>query len=219
VRKDRIRFHPISIFSIAALFILLSSMTAMAGTITGWSVTGSGGVAQVFLPVNTIPDNDNSDTPGDNLIVVVKRIDFLSPIHIDFTVAPDGNRYATEYEIVEFVDNNTGVDWYSYTFQIIPELIDDGLDFDTPNMDPIPSSTAFSTILHLEDMLMFSGGLHSPGAESYIIRIDVPDNISSFTLMQSPAIVPEPGTLAMMVIGLALSAIGLRKRWSKTTNR
>ena len=169
----------LSIYLVLGILFLVafSAGPAIAGTITGWSVTSQGntGTAIVFYPVNTNADNDNSSTVGDNPTVAVKRFD-NGTIDINFTVAPDGDpAIATQHHSVEFVDNNTGIDWTSYIFQLIPGVAGDGLDFDTPDMDPAPSSSAFSNVQHYEDMLVFSNGVHSSGAELYTVRIDVPD--------------------------------------------
>ncbi|MBN1853375.1 MAG: PEP-CTERM sorting domain-containing protein, partial [Pirellulales bacterium] len=174
--------------------------------------------------------NQPSVPPADNNITVpVKRFDNVGSIDIQFAVVPDNG--VTEYSVFESIDNNTGIDWSSYIMELgfydanknfVPSVLGDGLDFDLPTLDLPPVSTAFVNVaVPNEDQLVFSGGVHSTGAEIYQIRIDVPSNLEptgvalgSFVLRQAVVPVPEPGTLAMAaLIGLALSAIGLRKRW------
>jgi hypothetical protein len=65
-----------------------------------------------------------------------------------------------------------------------------------------------------EDTLVFSGGIHGTGAESYQFRIDVPDvptveRFSRFTIRQIPIAVPEPASL--LLVGLAVAGLAVRR--------
>jgi hypothetical protein len=125
---------------------------------------------------------------------------------------------------VEAVDNNTGIPWSRYQMilgygvgnSFVPSSGGDGLDFDHLDLDPAPNSTAFPIVAAGEVSLLFSGGIHSFGLQTYEVRIDVPDATASgggtFTVRQVPIAVPEPATA---IIGLgALAAMGalLRRR-------
>jgi hypothetical protein len=94
----------------------------------------------------------------------------------------------------------------------IPSPAGDGLDFDFPNFDTPPTSSALPIVALGQDTLDFSGGIQSTGSETYQFRIDVPDLVGAsaggvFTLRQVPGPVPEPTTMALLAIagvGLAL---------------
>jgi len=93
----------------------------------------------------------------------------------------------------------------------------DGLDFDAPNFDGgAPTSTAFPGVnTSDEDMLVFSGGIHAAGLQTYQVRIDVPNldgqRLGRFTLRQRPVPIPEPATLALAGAAL-IGALCVRRR-------
>jgi len=177
------------------------------------------GFATVAAVVTIQANNDNvpSATAADsNIIVPLKRFDSSNYIDIEFTVAASDG--VTEYQVSEFVDNNTGVPWSSLrmvlgfgtgaNFVISP--LGDGLDFDFPNYDTPPASGAFPTVgTPDEDQLVFTGGIHGAGAQTYNFRVDVPELAGraapKFTLREIPVAIPEPPTLILAMV----AALGL----------
>jgi hypothetical protein len=177
------------------------------------------GFASVPVVLTVQQNNDNVPAPqklDNNITVAQKRFDSLGPIDIEFTV--QGSEGVTEYQVAEFVDNNTGTPWSGYRMQLghfvagnfVLSPINDGLDFDFPDYDTFPSSGPFPVVgTPDEDELVFSGGVHGGGAQPYNFRIDVPDLSQfggKFVLRQIPVGVPEPGTFALAlfaVFGLA----------------
>jgi len=178
--------------------------------------------------ITTVSPN-NDDVPGaqpdNNMVIPFKRFDSTGFIDIPFTVtATDG---VTEYLFTEFVDNNTGSSWNSYTMMLgfgtgagftqVGGLLD-GLDFDIGppggNNTP-PTSIAFPIVTRPnEDTLVFSGGIHGAGAQQYQFRIDVPDlsgRALTFTLRQQPTPIPEPTTVGL--VGLSLAGLSLSRRF------
>jgi hypothetical protein len=203
----------------ASAGIILSSATIPPGP----PVASGPGLGFVSVPaiITLSPGNDNfpTDSPLDNNIVVpLKRFDFNDYIDIEFTVLSTTSPVASEYQVTEFVDNNTGVDWSGYNmylgfgtgagFTLSPP--GDGLDFDFPLYDAPPTSPAFGTVTPdaSGDSLSFSGGTHGSGAQPYLFRIDVPNlgpipGTGTFTLRQIPIPVPEPSAVVLACLALA----------------
>ena len=209
----------------AVVASLLFAPTAQAGTIGAVTSIGGTGLGTAYVPaiVNVLEGNDNQPDPQSidlNQLVVVKRFDHDGYIDIQFSVFASNPAGTTEYRVFESVDNNTGADWSGYTtvlgfgvagnFQ--QSASGDDLDFDAPGYDLAPSSSAFANVALGEDLLFFSGGVHSSGSEVYEFRIDVPDGIQTFTLRQYPRLVPEPSTLALAFGALAAIALVWRRR-------
>jgi hypothetical protein len=115
----------------------------------------------------------------------------------------------------------------------------DGLDFDTPDRDPEPSSARFTIIgphHHSEDLLRFSDGLIPHGStDAYTFSIDVPDfnpNLMPdsarlategsyrFTLRQTPNLTfPDNGETPAVADGGATGLLGLLALGSMATFR
>jgi hypothetical protein len=186
------------------------------------------GFAAVPAVVTLNPNNDNqtgaTPTVDNNIIVPLKRFDSNNYIDIVFTVAD--SQGVTEYQVTEFVDNNTGVPWIGYQMQLgfgvgagfTLATPADGLDFDAPLYDSPPVAAPFPVVSAPDPAtLIFSGGIQNAGAQLYQLRIDVPDlgerlppNVGTFTLRQMPIPIPEPSTAALAALaGLALA---LRRR-------
>ena len=130
---------------VAVAVVLLFRGAAFGGTIPSSPLpvaSGPGlGIASVAAVVTVQANNDDVNAVDNNIVVPFKRFDKADIIDIVFTVAPsDGG--VTEYQISEFVDNNTGLPWTSYTMQLgfgtaaagnfVLSTAGDGLDFDFP---------------------------------------------------------------------------------------
>ena len=184
--------------------------SAPAGQINATPLpTASGpglGFVNIAALVTVVPNNDDSPgaLPDNNTVVLLKRFNSTGYIDIPFTVTPTAG--VTEYQVSEFVDNNTGSNWNVYSMLLgfgtgagFTQVggLGDGLDFDTGppggNTTP-PTSTAIPTVTRPnEDSLVFSGGTQGSGAQQYQFRIDVSDLIGrsgTFTLRQQPVALP-----------------------------
>ncbi|MDA8746046.1 PEP-CTERM sorting domain-containing protein [Rubripirellula amarantea] len=211
-------------FALLLVAAVFWTASASAGTISSVPapVVGGPGLGTVAVPaiITVQANNDNVPDPSkldNNIFVPVKRFDNPGYIDIEFFVSPSDG--VTEYKVFESVDNNTGVNWSSYRMELgyglgaafTKSIAGDDLDFDFPHYDLSPTSSAMPLVgLPDEDTLVFKGGVHGSGSESYEFRIDVPDIATSpyfsrFTLRQIPIPVPEPSTFALF--GIALSGM------------
>jgi hypothetical protein len=199
-------------------------LNARGGQIVSVNSISGPGLGTVNVPlistVNVNNDNQTGGGPADNNITVpIKRFDNLGYIDIEFNVTGTGG--VTEYKVTESVDNDTNVFWGAYTMVLgfgtggsfAPSPSGDGLDFDAPGYDLLPTSGAFSNVATSEDVLVFSGGVHNLALQLYTLRIDVPDDVVRFTLRQYPTAVPEPSTIALSGLALlGLAAFARRRR-------
>ena len=211
----------------ASAGVILSSTTIPPGP----PVASGPGLGFVSVPaiITLSPGNDNvppSGLPDNNIVVPLKRFDFNDYIDIEFSVLSTGPPTfpVTEYQVTEFVDNNTGLPWAGYNMYLgfgtgagfVLSAPGDGLDFDSPTYDTPPSSTAFPPPgTPNEDTLLYSGGIHGSGAQQYTFRIDVPNlvplGVSTFTLRQIPVPIPEPNTILLLALAL-VGVVSHRRR-------
>jgi len=207
------------------LFVATASGGQIAST-PAPAASGPGLGVATFVVSTSSPNNDDAPgTAGDNnLAAPLKRFDSTGFIDIEMTVTP--TQGVSEYLVSEFVDNNTGINWSSYTMQLgfgtgagftQAGGLNDGLDFDTgpPGGNTTPPSSAAMPVVTRpnEDTLSFSGGIHGSGAQLYQFRIDVPDlvgRVARFTLRQQPVAVPEPSAIAL--VGLAVFGFAMKRR-------
>jgi len=208
----------LKVFVCAALAVAVLTAVASAGIIVPPAVPSGPGLGFASVPaiITVLPNNDNVPALGvldNNIVVPLKRFDFNDYIDIEFIVVPTGG--VTEYQVSEFIDNNTGFDWVGYQMQLgfgvgagfIVGPAGDGIDFDFPTFDTPPTSGSLPVVVPLsEDELFFSGGTHGGGAQPYSFRIDVPDGpvgtTYSFTLRQFPIPIPEPSALVLATLSL-----------------
>ena len=214
----------LSLCALTVLALLLSS-TSQAGEITGFSwYSGIASVAGTTINPPSAPNNDNVAGPSPNGVFVTQK-DYtgIGPVDLVFDVNDTGG--TTEYQFVEGVANNTGLDWSAYHIELgfgngagfVKSTVGDGLDFDAPDYDSVfdfnPSPGIFPSVTVTEDDVYASGGVmpYLAFAGYFKFAVDVPDGITSFTIRQSPVPVPEPSTIALAAIGL-LGLFALRRR-------
>jgi hypothetical protein len=203
---------------LGAAILLWGTGVARAGVITGTpSVAGPGGTGAA-VPLTSASNNDNVVVGNTDLLLFSETFTAIAPIDAVFAVTPTAG--TSEYFASNVtVNNTTGVSWVDFHFSLIPAVVGDGLDFDTPTMDPTPTSSAFATLAHGQDTLDWSGGVvPSGGVVVFSFSIDVPDVAgNTFTLRAVPSIaqpvVPEPGSLALG--GSALLSLLGYGRWCR----
>ncbi len=187
-------------------------------------VASGPGLGLVSVPAIVTPNVNNDNQTGggiddNNIVIPLKRFDANAYIDLLFTTAP--TQGSTEYKVTEFVDNNTGLNWSTYTMQLgfgtgsgfKQASTSDIIDFDAPNYDLPPTSTGFSSVSKNPTILVFSGGSQGAGAQTYTFRLDIPDFLdgrTDFTLRQVPTSVPEPGTIALAIVA-AIACVTRRR--------
>jgi PEP-CTERM motif len=113
----------------------------------------------------------------------------------------------------ETIMNDTGSDWTNFEFGFIG--IDNGamtVDFQNVVFDSFTQSTAAT------DALSLTGGGVSNG-DSFSVSFDLllntrPGDYNLFAISEQPSVpsIPEPGTIALLGIGLAGLGVGRRRR-------
>jgi hypothetical protein len=216
IKSIRIKF-----FLVANLVVMVSSTTFAGMIVSIPAPAASGpGMGLVSVPAISTPNLNNDNQTGggaadNNLVIPLKRFDANAFIDLVFSVSStDGT---TEYNVTEFVDNNTGVPWSSYKMQLgtgiggsfIP-FTSGSLDFDAPGFDSPPTSGSFPVVATSPYELTYTGGVQGTGAQQHVFRLDIPDALGSFTLRQIPTPVPEPGMFGLLGL-LVVGAIAKRR--------
>lgn len=213
-----------------ALMGLLSGGAQAAVITTIGSLSLPGASTGSVGPVGSTPSPNNDNAVGASPNTVPYSIFLNSPgaMEVEFIATNSGG--TTEYRFTQNLINNTGQTWTGLRvelgFGLGADFIASGLDeldFDTPDMDPTPTASAFPTLVHGSDVLTWSGGnLPAIGGVQVSFAIDVPDNLdptgtsgqARFTVRQTPivaAVVPEPSSA--MLLGAALwGAFAVRRR-------
>lgn len=214
-----------STFATSAL-ALVAATALQAGEITGFSwYSGVASLASTSISPLGAPNNDDVTGPSTNTVFVTqKNYIAIGPVDIVFSVINSGG--VSEYLFTEGVFNNTTLPWGSYHIELgfghdagfVKSLAGDGLDFDAPNFNsPFnfnPSPGFFPSVSVTEDDVLASGGVmpYLSFAGYFRFTVDVPDGITEFTVRQSPIAVPEPGSLALSICGLAGLAVWRQRR-------
>lgn len=174
------------------------------------------------------PNNDNAVAASPNVVPYSIFLNTPGAMEVEFIASNSGG--TTEYRFTQNLINNTGQTWTGIRVELgfglgadFVASTSDQLDFDTPDMDPAPSASAFSALTHTSDVLTWSGGsLPAIGGLQLTFSIDVPDNLdptgtsglARFTVRETPivaAVVAEPSSALLM--GSALfGALAVRRR-------
>jgi hypothetical protein len=223
-----------AIAATALAFAVAGLNEAQARTVLNFTVQGFNSPS-LSTPA---PNNDNANVSNPNNIPLPGTpgpgLTFSSTAPIDTVFTVQASAGTTEYFVSDLVSNNSGVTWNGFRLQlgtgvganfslggpVIPEILFP--DFDTPNLDPAPGSTAFATVNATPVELSLSNGTLPSGIASLLsigFSIDTPDDLIpsgyvNFTLRQFPVSVPEPATLTLLSLG-AIALMFARRRLAK----
>ena len=210
---------------VVAALSLVTATSLQAGEITGFSwYSGVASVASttIYPPVTANNDDVVGLSPNE-VFITQKNYVAVGPVDLVFDVTDTGG--VTEYDIKEGVFNNTGLNWTGYHIELgfghdatyVKSLSGDGLDFDAPDHNsPLffnPAPGFFPSATATEDDIYAGGGVmpYLSFAGHFHFAVDVPDGITSFTIRQSPIVVPEPSTFILASVGLISLAVYRRR--------
>jgi hypothetical protein len=214
------------------LLVVAVSWFCGAGTVNAANITSIGAFSLPGFSTGSIgpvgattaPNNDNATGTSPNAVPATVFLNTLGPIEIEFVLAASGG--TTEYGFTQALFNITDQPWSDFHLELGfgtgPGFVRsgevDGLDFDVPGRDPAPTASAFTVQNHQSDTIDWQGGNVAVfGSLLTSFAIDVPDGLEAinpsglnrFTLRAAPSVgsvpgeVPEPGTLIMLVSGVA----------------
>lgn len=177
------------------------------------------------------PNNDNAAAASANVVPASIFFNTFGAAEIEFGLTSSGG--TTEYLLTQNLVNNTGIPWSGFRFVLgfgtgasfVPSGPTDALDFDAPDRDPAPTSSVFTTSVHEEDVLDWSGGsVPAIGSVAFTFSIDVPDGLAAFhplglnrfTLRQVPIEAPVPGPTASALLGIGLAGVAASHRRNRS---
>jgi len=203
-------------FTLQICVVLVIAASAKAGIITAIGAASGPGLGSegTFFFFTNSANNDNSpNAAGENAVGFDETIfDFAAYMDIAFEVVDSGG--TTEYSMFDSTFNFSAPTWIGFQLELgfgtgsafERAGATSGLDFDFPDQDPTPSSSIFPSVTHTADLIVYDGDTMPFGfVDAIFWSVDVPDDISSFTLRRTP-IVPEPGTGLLTCVGLFLFA-------------
>ncbi len=189
-------------------------------------------------PVGATPSPNNDNATGASANVVPYSIFFnsLGTLDVEFVATNSGG--TTEYRFTQSLVNNTGQTWTDFHLELgfgvgaefVRSSLSDLLDFDTPDIDPVATSSSFASLIHQPDTLDWSdGSVTAVTSTAFTFAIDLPDGLDAFnpsglnrfTLRQRPtvaAVVLEPTTLLLFSLGLA-GLVAYQCRSSRTVRK
>ncbi|MBW2420777.1 MAG: hypothetical protein JRH19_19710, partial [Deltaproteobacteria bacterium] len=146
----------------ASVVAILAASVSQAGIITG-ALPDFGGTF-TSIPGTPAPNNDNVSTAGPNTVDVTASSMTGNPLDVVFDILLSGG--TTEYLFTQTFTNQTSFTWGGVSISLgtgtgggfTQNPLPDGLDFDTPERDPSPFSSAFLVDTHDPDFLLFFGG-------------------------------------------------------------
>ena len=227
--RTHAQIHAAVIAASLAAVLACDAQAAVISTVTNVSLPGLSTSTIGPVGATPAPNNDNATVASPNAIPYTVFFNALGPLDVEFMTSASGG--TTEYTFTQTFVNNTGQAWTGFTFELgygfgqafTASGGADGLDFDLPGADPAPFASLFTSLIHLDDRMEWSGGsVPSVGGLAFTFSIDVPDGLATFhpdsvnrfTLRQTPVVatpVPEPSSMLLLGWGM-LALLPWRRR-------
>lgn len=182
---------------------VITTATA-AGVITDISAVGGGLGSFDVLSNSIVPKELN----------LTNTFDSTGPINVVFTVV-HAQGAGGPYSVTETITNHTGVTWTDFHLSIPT-----GMVFNNFQSASLTGFTLDSPPASGPHDLNFTGSLANGATTTAKFNLSLSDpgagNTTSLTLMQNPSVsvspVPEPETYAMLMAGLGLMGLVVRRR-------
>jgi hypothetical protein len=204
IRRGKANFKRLALASALALTCGWVGTAGAAAVITDITASGPGLGSFSFSPID-------QDTRS---IDMTKIFDSVNPITLTFTVE-HGTGPANPYTISESIVNNTHIDWNDFHFQIIEPPKANGTVFTSFNQSTLSGfaldGTSGPRNLDFTGLLV-NGGLATASFDLSPFDPGANNPSVTFEIIQTPSVVPEPSTWAMLIAGVIGVAGMLRRR-------
>jgi len=195
---------------------------ALAFTATITTATAAGVITHISVEPSGIGSFGVLNSLFPKQLHFSTSLDSADPFTVTFTVG-HASGAGGPYRVTETISNHTGVVWNDFHLSVSePTAGGQGMVFTNFNNSTLSSFTLDSPPSSGPRNLNFTGNLGDAGTATAIFNLSLPDpgagNTTTYTLTQLPSAspsvspVPEPETYAMLMAGLGVIGLMVRRR-------